>query len=129
MKKLLTTILFVAYFIASSGATIHVHYCMGKVVEFDFSKHSSDKRCPGCGMTKNKKDCCKDKEATFKISDNHQVAISDFTIVAPVSYSENLYADDILVCYNTQPQSSVQTVNFSPHKILPLGILHCLFLI
>ena len=53
---------------ASLGATLHLHYCMGKLADWRFS-HSRSEKCSKCGMAKTKeKDngCCKDEQKFFK---------------------------------------------------------------
>ncbi len=51
MKKVLTTILAFVYLSTSMGATIHLHYCMGKLASWGLIDHES-KNCTKCGMVK-----------------------------------------------------------------------------
>ncbi len=44
MKKVLTTILAFVYLSTSMGATIHLHYCMGKLASWSLIDHES-KNC------------------------------------------------------------------------------------
>ncbi|MFL9483102.1 HYC_CC_PP family protein [Chitinophagaceae bacterium LWZ2-11] len=68
MKKLFVFILSIVYLTASNGATVHLHYCMGKAIAADFAKDEK-KQCDKCGMTKKaKKGCCKDEQKEVKIS-------------------------------------------------------------
>lgn len=69
MKKVLATILAVIYLSTSIGATVHFHYCMGKLVSWGLMEQKG-KRCTFCGMPKKvttkhcmvtKKGCCKDE--------------------------------------------------------------------
>ena len=49
MKKVLATILAIFYLSTSMGATIHFHYCMGRLVTWGL--HDQDgKACAFCGM-------------------------------------------------------------------------------
>jgi hypothetical protein len=51
MKKVLATILAVIYLSTSIGATVHFHYCMGKLVSWGLTdQHGKD--CRFCGMPK-----------------------------------------------------------------------------
>lgn len=65
MKKFLVTILAIIYLAASAGATVHLHYCMGKLVDSSLVQNEN-RTCGNCGMEKSgstDNDCCKD-EAT-----------------------------------------------------------------
>ena len=67
MKKAVVAILACLYLLVSTGATIHTHYCMGKLVDWGLSTKSTGK-CSKCGMVKTKADtdkgCCNDDEAS-----------------------------------------------------------------
>jgi hypothetical protein len=51
MKKVLLSILAIVYLSTSLGATIHLHYCMGRLVSWGLTEHSG-KSCGFCGMQK-----------------------------------------------------------------------------
>ncbi len=78
MKKFLAIILALLYLSVSSGATIHLHYCMGKLVNWGLWHKSSDK-CDNCGMTKEKqktsKGCCKDELTQIKIEKDQKASL------------------------------------------------------
>jgi hypothetical protein len=69
MKKFLLGILTIFYFGVSTGATLQVHYCMGKMVDVDLVNKDSN-HCHKCGMTKmnGKKGCCHDEQKVIKIA-------------------------------------------------------------
>ena len=76
MKKFLIVILAVLYMGSSTGATLHLHYCMGKLVGWDLG-HSESDACGTCGMKKDlsqNKGCCKDEHKQIKL-DNDQKAV------------------------------------------------------
>lgn len=128
MKKLLTTILFISYFIASTGATIRTHYCMGKVVEIGFNKKADDEKCPGCGM-KDKKGCCSDKETRIKISDDQQQSITHIQISSlEIRLFQACIIDECFISHNL---SSIPFLRKDPHnrKTLSLHIYNCAFLV
>lgn len=86
MKKVLTTILAFVYLSTSMGATIHLHYCMGKLVSWGFISHDS-KSCGICGMPKKadnrhcisvKMGCCKDEVKQVKTGDDQKIVSSDW---------------------------------------------------
>jgi len=63
MKKVLLSILAIIYFANISGASLQLHYCMGKLVSIGMIPESR-KQCSHCGMAKSASDakhCCKDE--------------------------------------------------------------------
>lgn len=85
MKKILATILAFVYLSTSMGATVHLHYCMGKLVSWGLINHDS-KNCGFCGMPKNADDkhgitakmgCCKDEHKQVKTSDDPKIVSSE----------------------------------------------------
>ncbi|HVU58477.1 MAG TPA: hypothetical protein VHD83_25625 [Puia sp.] len=74
MKKTLATILAIIYLSTSMGATIHLHYCMGKLVAWGLMD-TDNKDCISCGMPKQPagegcmvamKGCCHDEHKQIK---------------------------------------------------------------
>lgn len=88
MKRFLTALLAVLYLTLSSGASVHAHYCMGKLIGAKLShaaaKGDGEHNCDLCGMQKGSDDggCCHDEEATFKTSEAQKGALSGLS--APV---------------------------------------------
>jgi hypothetical protein len=69
MKKVVVVILAVLYLSTSMGATVHFHYCMGRLVAWGLADKES-KDCISCGMAKDAvmpgcsvglKNCCHDE--------------------------------------------------------------------
>ncbi|MEO7766056.1 MAG: hypothetical protein ABIS01_01475, partial [Ferruginibacter sp.] len=54
MKKFIVAILALLYIITSTGAIVHLHYCMNQLADSGLVHHSS-KKCPKCGMEKSEK--------------------------------------------------------------------------
>ena len=76
MRRLLVIILSILYMTSASGATVQIHYCMGKDVGANFLHKHSD-RCRKCGMDNSKsKGCCKDEHKLFKTADHQQGKVS-----------------------------------------------------
>ena len=106
MKKLLIAITALVYFTVSSGATVNMHYCMGKLMSWDLSA-KSDGKCGTCGMQKaGHKGCCNDEQKTLKVDKDQQVSESGFQFLSvstvaitvthtelPFIYRSNLAAD------------------------------------
>ena len=77
MKKLLATILAVVYLSASVGASLHLHYCMDKLVDWKlWSNGNKEDACSSCGMAKTEANngCCKDEHKVMKLKDDHRAA-------------------------------------------------------
>ena len=96
MKKFITAILAVLYLGTSSGATIHMHYCMGKLADWSLSV-SKSKSCPKCGMEKSHKadnDCCKDEhkflkdDSAQKLTESNLQLLQLFSVAIPTTYTE-----------------------------------------
>lgn len=96
MKKFIVTILALIYLTATTGATVHLHYCMGELVELNLSPSETGK-CGKCGMDKAPdvdNGCCKDEQNQVKVENDHyksDVAFKamDFvTFLLPISYTQ-----------------------------------------
>lgn len=86
MKKVLTTILAFVYLSTSIGATVHLHYCMGKLVSWGLINHDS-RNCTICGAVKNadntncisaKMGCCKDEHKQVKTGGDQKIVSSEW---------------------------------------------------
>ena len=75
MKKLLVTILALIYLGSSTGAMMHLHYCMGKLAETSFSK-KNNATCNKCGMKTTQK---KNDEQMWKEWASAGIKIIDLT--------------------------------------------------
>ena len=87
MKKFVVTILAILYLSATTGATVHYHYCMNKLVDTDLWDNN-DKECDNCGMDKShegNKGCCKDELKKYKLENDHKVTtVYQLTELGPV---------------------------------------------
>ncbi len=88
MKKLLLTILAFVYLGVSTGATIHIHYCMGKLVNVGLIDKSSA-RCDKCGMaTKQQgKGCCHDEQHFVKVEKDQNTATAAYQLMQLPSFA------------------------------------------
>jgi hypothetical protein len=69
MKKILVTFMAVFYLAVASGAGVHIHYCMDKLVSWSLYE-TKRQTCGYCGMEKkesSKKSCCKDIHKSPKV--------------------------------------------------------------
>ncbi len=74
MKKVLVSILAIIYLSTSMGATVHLHYCMGRLVSWGLADRSGE-NCDFCGMQKmgpsgqcgvGMKDCCHEESRQIR---------------------------------------------------------------
>lgn len=75
MKKTLIVILSFFYLSSSAGATVHLHYCMNRLVDSSLW-HNNDQKCGKCGMEKSQEKnsgCCKDEHKQVKLENDHKV--------------------------------------------------------
>lgn len=79
MKKIVVSILAVFYLCSSTGATVHLHYCMDKVVNWDLFDKTGDK-CGKCGMKKDGH-CCKDEVKFVKNITDQKAAESIIQLI------------------------------------------------
>lgn len=85
MKRILTSIIALVYFVISSGLVMSVHYCMGKISSVDLN-HNRTETCV-CGMSlkeTSSKGCCKTEFKMMKLEDNHKATYAFYDIQTPV---------------------------------------------
>jgi len=136
MKKVFATILAVIYLSTSMGATVHFHYCMGKLFSWDLAGQDK-KNCGQCGMLKNspgshcmavKGGCCKDTQTFLKLDKDQKAAESAYKFFtlsfdAVAGNFVNLpdsYVASFIVDYPTTHAPP------DPHKV-PVFIRNCNF--
>ncbi|MEP7108937.1 MAG: hypothetical protein ABI760_13170 [Ferruginibacter sp.] len=87
MKKFLLAILALVYISTSTGANVHLHYCMSQLADSGPGHHNS-KTCPNCGMEKSEKknnDCCKDESKFFNSHTDQESSVSVFHLMHAVA--------------------------------------------
>lgn len=83
MKKIIVTILALVYISTSTGAMLHMHYCMGKLADWGLS-HNKSKRCGNCGIEETEKKnngCCKDEQKFLKNDIDQKTTESAFQLI------------------------------------------------
>ncbi|MFL5788778.1 MAG: HYC_CC_PP family protein [Flavisolibacter sp.] len=83
MKKFAATILAILYLVTSTGATIHMHYCMGKLKSSGLWRSGKHDACSTCGMPK-KKGCCEDKHKILKLERQYNIQPSATYLTKPI---------------------------------------------
>lgn len=137
MKKLLVSILAFIYLFSSVGATIHMHYCMNKLVSWGFTERDTDKNaCEYCGMYrpptyrhcfKETRGCCSDEQQQIVITADQQNNNSLCHIPAPTEAEIPAYPDHINSDHYRLPKNYAVTHALSPAKPVPLFIRNCVF--
>ena len=136
MKKVFATILAVIYLSTSMGATVHLHYCMGKLFSWSLTDNDS-KNCGQCGMPKNsmgghcmtaKDGCCKDKHTHLQLDKDQKASecVYNFLALSPstVPVATATISDNYVVSFIT----GYPTTNAPPEPDkCPIFIRHCTF--
>lgn len=110
MKKFIIAIFALVYLGTTTGATVHMHYCMGKLAGWSFSHQENDK-CAKCGMQKmgdEQNDCCND-ELQFLKNNNDQKSTNAFQLL-PVTQSVILVSFFSFVT-TEPPAADLETLN------------------
>ena len=81
MKKVFALILSLVYLTSSVGTTVHLHYCMDKLV--NWSLNDEGNKCQKCGMEKDG-NCCKDENKFVKNSLDQSTTSAIQILPAPV---------------------------------------------
>lgn len=130
MKKVLTLILAIFYMGTSTGATFHMHYCMGKLVNVQLWHKEDTKKCNNCEKKEGKtcsRDCCKDEHKTVKLEKDQKASDTTIHLAQQVAIVTILY--NILPREHTISQVEAYPVSISPprsSKVHP-HIFNCLF--
>jgi hypothetical protein len=72
VKRIAVLLLLVLYGFTTIGATIHLHYCMGKYAGWSLWHTDKNEKCGKCGMNGKKDGCCHDKHKQVKLKAEHQ---------------------------------------------------------
>jgi len=116
MKKFIATILAILYIGTSMGATIHLHYCMDKLVGWSFAT-AGKSNCGKCGMEKKgHKGCCHDESKFVKLDKVHKATFNYFELLniqVPLPKAnpedlEHLYVFDPITSYTTSNGPPIQ---------------------
>ena len=91
MKKLFTILLALIYLVSISGASLHFHYCMGKMQNWSIGYDNSKEDCSICGMTQ-KKGCCEDQHHSIQTDKQYSASTVSISIskiaVEPLHHTE-----------------------------------------
>lgn len=131
VKRITIFFLAILYISASTGVTLHMHYCMGQLNKMSIQKDDSAK-CEFCGMKKSDKSnngCCKDERKLIKsdVAQNTVKSLSlnlfSFAVEIPQLHH---YLIDVLPSKQTE---EFPLSNSPPAKPVPIYIANRSFLI
>jgi hypothetical protein len=99
MKRFIVSILAILYLASAGGATLHIHYCMDKIIDISLIDKDKDNCHKCCTKKSTGKGCCKDEHKVIKTSDHSlpksSIAVSPQHILSSPVYfpsSEKIYA-------------------------------------
>ena len=128
MKKFLIFILTFAYLASTSGATIYIQQCMGRIISCSLVEKDSNK-CSKCGMHKNaSNDCCKGHVKVLKVHSDQNLPEIYFNKISLA----NAMVPETTFHFNEWYSSNTQTTipeNIPPPGQKDLCIFCCTFLI
>jgi len=105
VKKVIVTILSILYLTSTTGTSLHMHFCMGKLADWNLV-HNESETCSKCGMDKTDEKlngCCKDEHKFFKNISDQKISETGFQFV-------KLFATIIPVTFFEIPDASITTV-------------------
>ena len=126
MKKVFATIIALIYLVSISGASLHFHYCMGKMQNWSIGYDNSKEDCPICGMTQ-KKGCCEDQHHSIQTDKQYSASTVSVSIsriiVEPLHHSEQ----STLLNNSSSLITHSYLVNTPPGKMhnIPIFIQNC----
>lgn len=125
-------ILAILYIGSSTGAVVHMHYCMGKLVDMDLWHGQKANHCEKCGSKENSKSCnkkcCKDVHKLVKLDKDQKTAESTFQFVALTSFVTSDHFYDLPQVQTATLTQEYPVTNAPPrsNKVQPFIIL-CTF--
>ena len=123
MKRILAAILAFLYLSTSMGATIHLHYCMGKLISWGLINHDS-KNCAVCGMEKqngmkpgvsSNKNCCRDEHKTIATGKDKKLNDIECRIVKLSPDATILYFQDVTTFRGSSVSTEYPNTNAPPY--------------
>ena len=128
MKKFLVSILAIFYLGTSVGATVNLHYCMGRLINWDFSLKDTH-TCGNCGMEKvksKKSGCCEDKQQVLQV-EKDQKAENPYQPGAPVSTAVITTYPALILPVAAAISEEYPVANAPPRSGVPVRIRYCIF--
>ena len=131
MKRLIFLIWSLIYLSTSTGANVHLHYCMGQIASWGLWQ-KDDKECDKCGMKKDgmKDGCCNDEYQYVKLKVDQKplekITSDFFPFLIYNTTHYNIDFSPILNSINYPTRLNNSTLR---SWRVPLYLRNCLFLI
>jgi hypothetical protein len=129
MKKFAVILIAVLYTAITSGFTVNLHYCMGKLASVNMD-HTPADVCNKCGKTDKGSDCCKNEFKFLKIAEVHQGAKTLYQD-APMAMDLQLPVSILPAPAELSVPSFAAYYHHAPpeQEDIPLFLRNCTFLI
>jgi len=132
MKKLIVAIVAFVFIATSTGAVLHMHYCMGELADWSLGYNES-KTCSKCGMEESSekdKGCCKDEVKFIKNNADQKTAETGFQMIQVLAIA--LPVSIIEIPSSDFPSlTEVNPIDYAPPRsgCVAVYIRNCAFLI
>ena len=129
MKKFLATILAIVFLGSSFGATMNLHYCMGKLADWDLAQQKPmSKSCPKCGMEKKNKGCCKDEQKFVKNTIDQNIPGTGVQVLQALACSLPSHFFELPIASTVTLAKTIPVSHAPPEGIgIPAYIRNCVF--
>lgn len=130
MKKFIISLLTLLYISTSTGATIHMHYCMGELAGWGLG-HTESKTCSKCGMENaetKENGCCNDEHTFLKNNTDQKVTESTFREIQLVTTALPAFFIPILSFDYTRVTKTNPISHIPPlDHVVPIYIFDCIY--
>ena len=128
MKRFLIVIFALLYIGLSSGITLTIHHCMGKLVEVGIWQ---DETCNTCGAKHAHKSCYSTETQFIKISDDQNVDQLQVIKYVPMAIALLFDLRDLYILPETEQEANIPVHSNTPPEWSGTDRLihHCTFLI
>lgn len=128
MKKIVVVIIALLYIGVSSGITLNLHHCMGKLVEIGLWQNET---CDSCGEKKQSHNCCSTQTQLVKISVDQNVDQIQTIKYVPVAIALLFDIYDLYILSESEQPTAFNFLYDSPPECsgTDLHIHNCTFLI
>jgi hypothetical protein len=126
MKKITIILLMLVYGLSSTGATVHLHYCCGKLDDISFSQKTKK----GCTTSKTavcKKNCCDNRHIELKLKADQEPAAKWVQSFKLLQAPAILAVSDVTFINRQQPVNEYPTGPPLLSPSVPIFIKHCVF--
>ncbi|MEO6546737.1 MAG: hypothetical protein ABIN94_02010 [Ferruginibacter sp.] len=132
MKKFLVGIFALMYLGSTIGATVQMHFCMGKFANWQLG-HKASSACEKCGMKKSSKKvngCCKDEHQFIKNASDQNAPGANLQVIPSPAIALPVTVFEITDAYLPSLKHETPPSHAPPNfRTVAVYIRNCLFLI